>query len=754
MDSGEPWERNIQTPHWLDELLTSLLPTNETIEAKLQCDLTLDGRYADAWVVITNKHLWSIAKDDSGEPQVLSIPLSDISDIIIEGFVGNGRLRVCANGRSIIAARFTQTYRPQFERLAGALRRLKEGDKVAISELTAPEPASQRRAFAMRRRGRCPRCGEPIHPRLDVCTNCLKRSRVFKRMLEFVKPYWHVAVASFVLMLLITALDTVQPLFAKLFLDRIIPNRDLKLLMIIVTVILLINIMNAVLSGVRGYIMAWLGERLVVDVRQRLYTHIHELSLAFFDRRDTGRIISRVTDDTHRLNDFLTQGLQDIVRDLLVSIAIGVILFVLHWKLALLTLIPVPILALSSVQFGKRVRRLFHRMWRRWAAVTSVLTDTIPGVRVVKAFAQEPREIRRFVDKIYDLFYASMQTARLWTLFFPSIGFVTTLGYLAVWGFGGYWVIKGSMSVGTMVAFLGYLWRFYAPVQNLARITHRLQHAATAAERIFEVLDTEPDMEIPPDAIELTDVKGHIVYDNVTFSYDGVNQALKGVSFEIQPGEMIGLVGPTGAGKSTLINLLCRFYDPDEGRILIDGHDLRKVRPESLRRHIGVVLQDTYLFNGTVAENISYGKPDASLEEIVAAARAANAHEFIIKMPDGYDTLVGERGSHLSGGEKQRIAIARALLRDPAILIFDEATSSVDTETEAKIREAIDRLIEGRTTIAIAHRFSTLRNAKRLIVLDKGELVEMGTPDELMAEDGLFAHLCKMQSELSKIWAW
>jgi ATP-binding cassette subfamily B protein len=425
-----------------------------------------------------------------------------------------------------------------------------------------------------------------------------------------------------------------------------------------------------------------------------------------------------------------------------------------HCRLALLSLLPAPIVVVMSTKFMARTRKLYHWTWRRRSAVFSLLSNVIPGVRVVKAFAQEHREEERFVHRSAAYMNANISVARTFAGFNRSTGFVMALSSLIIWGYGGYLVIMHApgATVGTLIAFMTLVARFYSPLQELTQLSRQIQQASTSAQRVFEVLDTQPDMADAPDAPPMPRIQGKVEFKDVHFGYDERNQVLKGVSFTVQPGEMIGLVGASGAGKSTTINLLCRFYDVTGGAIEIDGIDLRDVQLHSLRSQIGIVLQEPFLFVGSVAENIAYGRPDATMEEIMQAAQAANAHEFIIRFPDGYDTMVGERGTRLSGGERQRISIARAILKDPRILIFDEATASVDTETEHKIREAIDRLVSGRTTFAIAHRFSTLKNADRLIVLEKGKVVEIGTHEELMAEeDGVFRKLCDMQSEMSRI---
>lgn len=747
-DSQASRDLLVEVPDEVRQKLEERL-NGERLLAVLRADLTIDGQFGDTWVAVTPFRL--IVVDANREGQ--EVLFTDLDDLKVETYVGNAYLYAFIDGRKIPLARFTLSRRWDFDRLVQAFQKYKT---QGLSELRLEEPdqKAQQPRFLSGARGRCPKCNQPLPPWTDVCPFCLQKTKVIRRMLVFVKPYWFMAVTSFVLLIAIQLSDLVQPLLMKFTVDKALLTKNFSNLMLIVFAVLVLNFVGAILSGARSYLISWLGAKIVIDIRKRLYEHLQLLSLRFYDQEQTGRLVSRIANDTGQLQDFLTEGLQDILRDVFVLLFVGIAMFTMHWKLALATLLPVPILIFLASRFSQRVRRLWHMVWRRFAKIHAILADTIPGARVVKAFGQEQYEIQRFGDALNSHFRAMMRAARLWTVFFPSVGFTTSIGFLVVWGYGGYLVIKGDLSLGSLMAFIGYLWRFYAPIQNLTRFTHRLQRAATAAERVFEILDTQPEIQDAPDAIELKDVKGSIVFENVSFSYDGINKALKNISFELQPGEMIGLVGPSGAGKSTLISLILRFYDPQEGRILIDGVDLRKIKLASIRKHIGVVLQETYLFNGTIAENIAYGKPDAGLEEIIAAAKVANAHEFILKMPDAYDTYIGERGGRLAGGERQRLAIARAILKDPAILIFDEATSNVDTETEAKIREAIDNLVRGRTTIAIAHRFSTLKNARRLIVLDKGELVEQGTHEELMERDGVFARLCRMQAELSQIWAW
>ena len=375
-------------------------------------------------------------------------------------------------------------------------------------------------------------------------------------------------------------------------------------------------------------------------------------------------------------------------------------------------------------------------------------------MRVVKAFAQERREVDKFEKRSAVLLAGELQVAKLRSLFSPTMSFLTSIGTLIIWWVGGHKVLGGELSLGDFVAFTGYMWQFYGPVESLCRLNHRFQRAATSAERVFETLDTQPDVVDQPGARAISRIEGRVEFRGATFAYDTGKPVLKDIDLVVEPGEMIGLAGHSGAGKSTLINLIARFYDVEEGAVLIDGHDIRDVELKSLRNQIGVVLQEPFLFNGTVGDNIAYGHPEATLDEIVAAAKAAHAHDFILDLPDGYDTMTGERGVRMSGGERQRVSIARAILRDPRILILDEATSSVDTETEVKIQEALERLIQGRTTFAIAHRLSTLRHADRLLILEKGGIAEIGTHDELIEADGIYAKLCRMQTEMSKLRSW
>ena len=498
------------------------------------------------------------------------------------------------------------------------------------------------------------------------------------------------------------------------------------------------------LGWARTYLLALVSERIGADLRTSTYDHLMKLSLEYFGGKRTGDLMARIGAETDRLNLFLSLHLLDFATDVLMMMMTAVILFTINPWLALATLLPLPLIAWLIHLVRDRLRHGFEKVDRIWAEVTNVLADTIPGVRVVKAFAQEGRESARFREANRHNLVINDRVNRVWSLFTPTVSLLTEIGLLIVWAFG-IWLVAGDhITVGVLTAFIAYISRFYVRLDSMSRIVSVTQKAAAGAKRIFDILDHVSSVPEPVDPVRVERIEGRVELRDVHFRY-GNRSIIRGLDLDIAPGEMIGLVGHSGSGKSTLVNLICRFYDVSGGAILIDGVDIRTMAVADYRRHIGLVLQEPFLFFGTVAENIAYGKPKASRQEIVAAARAAHAHEFILRLPHGYDSLVGERGQSLSGGERQRISIARALLIDPRILIMDEATSSVDTETEREIQKALDNLVQGRTTIAIAHRLSTLRKADRLVVLDRGEVVEEGGHEELLARHGYYHKLYMAQ---------
>jgi ATP-binding cassette subfamily B protein len=495
----------------------------------------------------------------------------------------------------------------------------------------------------------------------------------------------------------------------------------------------------------RTYILALVSERMGADMRSETYEHLLRLSLEFFGGKRTGDLMSRIGSGSDRICVFLSLHLLDFLSDVLMIIMTGAILFSINAKLALITLVPLPFIAWMIHVVRDKLRTGFEKIDRVWGEVTNVLADTIPGIRVVKAFAQEHREASRFREANKHNLAVNDKLNKVWSLFSPTVSFLTELGLLIIWCFGIWQVSKGEITVGVLSAFIAYSGRFYVRLDSMSRIVSVTQKSASAAKRIFDILDHVSSVPEPANPVKLDKVDGKIELREVGFRY-GNRAVNRGISLKINAGEMVGLVGHSGSGKSTLVNLICRFYDVAEGAILLDGKDIRSFAVADYRRHIGLVLQEPFLFFGTIAENIAYGKPDATREEIIAAARAAHAHEFILRLPQGYDSMVGERGQGLSGGERQRISIARALLIDPPILILDEATSSVDSETEKEIQKALDNLVQGRTTIAIAHRLSTLHRADRLVVLDRGAVVEEGSHDELMAREGAYFRLYEAQA--------
>ena len=573
--------------------------------------------------------------------------------------------------------------------------------------------------------------------------------QVLKRLFGFLTPYWKTLLVSGLLLLGRAGIELAPPLFQKTIIDEIIGGRDLTRLGVTIGALLGVYALQQVINAGDMYIRHAMGERFIFDLRVRLYDYLQRLSLSFFERTSTGELMSRVTNDVNALENFVTHGSALTGVDLLRLIGGAVILFLLDARLALLVLLPVPVLALAMRYFNTRIRPVYRRVRARLGDINAQLQDSLSGIQVIQAFGQEERELARFTVESENYYQARVEGIRYWSTFFPAMRFVASIGTVIVLGVGASMVVHGELSLGTMIAFLSYITSFYQPINRLTEIDRIFQEAIAAGERIFDLLDETSDIEDAPGAIELADVQGEVAFEDVHFFYGTGDEVLHDVEFEMAPGEVVALVGPSGAGKTSIANLLCRFYDPVHGKITIDGHDLRRVKLASLRSQVAVVLQDTFLFNSTVRENLLYGKPDATDKELIAAAQAAYAHEFIAELPDAYDTEIGERGVRLSGGQKQRLALARAILADPRILILDEATSSVDAEAEYLIQQALESVLKGRTALVIAHRLSTIRNADKIIALEEGRIIEVGEHHELMDRGGLYSQLYRRQLELA-----
>lgn len=713
------------------------IPADETPLFTTQGDLTSLGALGAARLVATESHLYRIEQTPAGEEIVAVYAIADLSDPMVEDMVDATALRARMGDRFVELLRGTTGKTLVFANAQKKLESLFAGKPI-------PDIEDNLRI--------CPRCSRPLPEDTNVCPACLNRGKTLLRLFDFTKPYRFRLFWATFLVATSTVVALTPPFLTRHLIDDVLTARRTHLFIWLIGGLVAAQATANILQSARNRNTAYLSRGVAIDIRTQLFHKLQQLSLGFYDKRNVGSIMSRVTNDTGALYDVLVDGIPITLNNAALLLGIPIAMFLMNWQIAIWALVPVPLVLWAVNRFRKKMMRVWSRYWHSWSRMSSALNGVLQGTRVVKTFQGERREEAKFERRIRDLAHSAYVAELGWSNFFPLVMFVMSLSGFVIWWVGGNSVLGGKMTIGELTAFIGYVSMMREPLMSLQRFIDWVSRSLTAAERVFEILDTPVDIEDSGHSVPMPHIQGAVKFTDVHFGYEKAREIVHGLDLEVKAGEMIGLVGHSGAGKSTLINLLLRFYDPTQGHIEIDGVDLKHVKLEDFRRQVGAVLQESYLFPGSIRDNIAYGRPEATMEEILAAAQASNAHGFIVNFPDGYDTYVGERGHRLSGGERQRIAIARAILHNPRILILDEATASVDTETERMIQEGLDRLVEGRTVFAIAHRLSTLRNADRLVVMDQGRIAEIGTHEELLSKpQGIYAKLVAMQKEMAKV---
>lgn len=686
-----------------------------------------------------------VAIGDGFDGGFMSLDFASIDEIGVKRMYGNAVLKVkTVGGSSLDILRFTFACADICDAAADFVTKVKAGESVESRFAAVESVYKNLRSF-------CPKCGRKLAAPGAECLNCSGKGKLLSSMLHYIKPYFGKLMFCIFLSIITTAAALVPPYVTSLMVDEVIPNGDMKKLVVVIAGLLGVYFAQYAIGAVRSYILRIAGDGIIADLKKEIYKKAQYLPMKFYDKTSTGSVINRVNSDTQVLQQFMLRITQEAVVQLFMMIGIIIIMLSMNWRLTLLSLIPVPVVVLCSRFFGKKIGPMYRRLWRRGVAISSILSDTIPGIRIVKSFSREKKTIDKFGRHIDDWMSEDRKAAKVSAIFPAAITFLITCGSVIIWLVGGEMVIKTPerLSLGVLVSFISYTSMFYNPVNFFANLSDSYQNAIASAEKVMEIVNAEPEHDFG-EGKELQKVDGKIEFRNVNFSFDRSKKVLNDINFVIEPGDVVGIVGTTGSGKSTLINLLMRFYDDYEGEILVDGVNIRDIDMSYYRSQIGYVQQEPMMFHDTIFNNIAYSVPGAHPEQIINAADIANAHGFISRLPDAYDTVLGERGVGLSGGEKQRLSIARAVLKNPAILIFDEATSAVDSETEKLIQDAINRLIRGRTTLMIAHRLSTLRKANKIIVVDKGNIIEFGSPEELMALKGKYYKLIKIQSMSEK----
>lgn len=706
-------------------------------------DLNLKNKYGETVIAVSSKRI--VVIDETLEGGAEEFQIKDVENASVKRMYGNAVLRFTINGETKPVFRFTYSVAALCDTAARFINAVHEGKD--INEQTEVVEATY-----VKMMNTCPKCGRTLLHVGAECAHCLGKKKMAAKLIKYLKPQLGILILCLFLSFFTTAAALLPPYLTKMLVDDVLPNKNKEKLTLIVIVLLVSYIIFAVVGVIRNYMLRISGDKIVAHIRNDVYQKAQYLPMKFYDKTSTGSVINRISGDTATLQAFMLRITQEAVAQFVLLVGIIGLMFSMNWKLTLLALVPVPLIVLGARIFRKKIMPFYRRIWRKWAAVTSVLTDTIPCIKVVKSFTGEKRTVKKFEKNNNEWLRVEKESAKIVTLYPLTVSFFIHCGTLLLWAVGGTWVINGNdsaITAGLLVSFLSYAATFYNPVSFFAGLSDAYNQALSAAERIFDILDAEPERDFNQD--NTPELHGKIEFRHVNFSFDKTKKVLSDINLTIEPGDIVGIVGTTGSGKSTLVNLLMRLYDNYEGEILVDGHNVKKIGLEYYRSKIGYVQQEPMMFSDTIFNNIAYGRPDAKIEEVIHAADIANAHEFIARQPDGYDSMLGERGIGLSGGERQRISIARAVLKNPTFMIFDEATASVDSETENLIQDAIDGLIKGRTTLMIAHRLSTLRRANKIIVVDHGKIIENGTHEELLALKGKYYKLVEIQSMSEKI---